>query len=681
MSTTSWCLSGIHDAAQERYVETKALQFKNDLQQFLCGVIDNKIDFQQQKGEIKAFLTPLYGEKHRLSRNLLRFLNLFISRDEIPVPSKKDLKNIQKGWEKHRIDHNRDPLPVLQEFLDQHAFLPSSDKLWKHVFHAFGRENPDDFFHILHGVEPLLAHQFRFYWEFIDQRGYGYFRWMSENRANHSNILGVLKNLEKFDFLEDEEKIQILKNLPEKVNQGEILERDIHFVDKIVSSGNFERKSTITAFIENIIPLAAAKKEKLYHHLEHLIINLDQQQEFIVWALNEIIHQSRLIYLIAGNSEIEGLNKLLDHLLFISLFYPGIKNCSAFPLYRILFIYLANKDKAYQPFEKIDRVITGRDYDFSMFCKDIIRFLFFRFQPPVVLLNNLNALDDKGFYLLEWIIQGHPVGTFPRLPFGITKKQVHLFFTQCDLLVYNGRAIKRDVLYYAFLMARLMRIYNNEMFLLTLFNQYERYLKRYELNWWDELARFFARYEKDMRNHAIRDYLDYFIHRRGEDPNYRIKGRTLQSVSRQMDEWHEQLRQLRYVDGMFGLSYAEKKQLHKIVWSGDARKNFSLRKAGKTYEIIQIKDAFSLYEEGKDMHHCVGSYAYKCMRGDTTIWSLRLIHQNTHKKLLTIEVSNNRIIQAKGKFNRRATSFEREILLDWAVDQRISMNLICNSYN
>ena len=53
MSTTSWCLSGIHDAAQERYVETKALQFKNDLQQFLCGVIDNKIDFQQQKGEIK----------------------------------------------------------------------------------------------------------------------------------------------------------------------------------------------------------------------------------------------------------------------------------------------------------------------------------------------------------------------------------------------------------------------------------------------------------------------------------------------------------------------------------------------------------------------------------------------------------------------------------------------------
>ena len=42
------------------------------------------------------------------------------------------------------------------------------------------------------------------------------------------------------------------------------------------------------------------------------------------------------------------------------------------------------------------------------------------------------------------------------------------------------------------------------------------------------------------------------------------------------------------------------------------------------WSIVELLNRSALYAEGRAMHHCVHSYATKCLRGDSTIWSLRL---------------------------------------------------------
>jgi hypothetical protein len=67
---------------------------------------------------------------------------------------------------------------------------------------------------------------------------------------------------------------------------------------------------------------------------------------------------------------------------------------------------------------------------------------------------------------------------------------------------------------------------------------------------------------------------------------------------------------------------------------------------GWTAQKLTTED--QLDDEGEEMQHCVGSYAYEVSRGRTTIYSLRDANGRPH---VTIEVSNNKIEQIRGKQN------------------------------
>ena len=75
-----------------------------------------------------------------------------------------------------------------------------------------------------------------------------------------------------------------------------------------------------------------------------------------------------------------------------------------------------------------------------------------------------------------------------------------------------------------------------------------------------------------------------------------------------------------------------------------------------------------MHIEGQAMHHCVYSYASRCRRGETTIWSLRLRINGEEKRMATIEVDPRRrsIIQARAKCNFRPGVRSLEIIRQWA---------------
>jgi hypothetical protein len=79
-------------------------------------------------------------------------------------------------------------------------------------------------------------------------------------------------------------------------------------------------------------------------------------------------------------------------------------------------------------------------------------------------------------------------------------------------------------------------------------------------------------------------------------------------------------------------------------------------------------DSGALQAEGRALRHCVYSYANRCRRGETTIWSLRLRVNDQEKRMVTIEVDPLRrsIIQVRAKCNLIPGGRSLEIIRQWA---------------
>jgi hypothetical protein len=97
----------------------------------------------------------------------------------------------------------------------------------------------------------------------------------------------------------------------------------------------------------------------------------------------------------------------------------------------------------------------------------------------------------------------------------------------------------------------------------------------------------------------------------------------------------------------------------------------------RDWTILELLDSGALQAEGRAMHHCVYSYAGRCRRGETTIWSVRLRIDGHEKRIVTVEVNSYRrsIIQARAKCNRRPSGRSGEIIRQWAAWAGLELKL------
>lgn len=89
---------------------------------------------------------------------------------------------------------------------------------------------------------------------------------------------------------------------------------------------------------------------------------------------------------------------------------------------------------------------------------------------------------------------------------------------------------------------------------------------------------------------------------------------------------------------------------------------FNIRVPNNTKEII---------EEGVNMRHCVASYVTNVLKGKTKIIFLRDGHYSSGKPLLTLEVKEGKLIQARGKLNRAATAEEVKFMQQFCIDKKL----------
>ena len=94
----------------------------------------------------------------------------------------------------------------------------------------------------------------------------------------------------------------------------------------------------------------------------------------------------------------------------------------------------------------------------------------------------------------------------------------------------------------------------------------------------------------------------------------------------------------------------------------------------KTYSIVRPKNADDVKHEGSALNHCVYSYLSKIIKRNCLIVFLRKT-KDTDKPLVTIEIENEAIVQARGASNRSITEEEYRAICEYAKKNKLKVRV------
>jgi hypothetical protein len=206
---------------------------------------------------------------------------------------------------------------------------------------------------------------------------------------------------------------------------------------------------------------------------------------------------------------------------------------------------------------------------------------------------------------------------------------------------------------------------------------------RGQIAWWREVVRFFC--AQPTVREEIDDLCDFLAAAKRRDAQYSVKGRTLASLRRQMHDWHRDVAAIERIEQMRrraqGRAALAKNHPQGGRWEGASLADWEWKPSaqeattkGERFVVRQLLTAEDLVYESRAMHHCVSTYAAKCISGNASIWVLRRATHNRIDRLLTIELDRqHRAIQVRGFANRIAQPEERKILERWAKARNVML--------
>jgi hypothetical protein len=149
-------------------------------------------------------------------------------------------------------------------------------------------------------------------------------------------------------------------------------------------------------------------------------------------------------------------------------------------------------------------------------------------------------------------------------------------------------------------------------------------------------------------------------------PSFSMKGRTPTSMLRLMQDWHRSL----------GVANGG------LTWTASPLRPLLMEEPSQdpsmppiVWQLMELTNGAALRTEGTALRHCVASYADRCWRGASRIWSLRARRGDKVRHVLTIEVDMQRraVVQARGWANRAASGKPLRLLQDWTMRERLRL--------
>jgi hypothetical protein len=286
-----------------------------------------------------------------------------------------------------------------------------------------------------------------------------------------------------------------------------------------------------------------------------------------------------------------------------------------------------------------------------------------------------HAVDADGDRKRLWVITHSRGASFRSLdlPVIMTRKMEHIFLASHDHMALEP-ALRRAELLALGMPAAFMNAILSTRLATDLRNS----------DFWRTVWMFFIAYAEELNPTQIGPMIDYIQSIRHDriqietqagiveiappQPSFSIKGRTVSSMLRLMKEWH---RDLGVSDSTAAFTWA--RSPFKPWLLEEPRRNEE--ETPKRWHMVELIDSAQLREEGTSLHHCVGSYAYRCYRRASSIWSLRMWQGEKKLSMLTIEVDPKKraVIQARGKANRSPSGKPLKLLHDWASREGLDM--------
>ena len=325
----------------------------------------------------------------------------------------------------------------------------------------------------------------------------------------------------------------------------------------------------------------------------------------------------------------------------------------------------------------------------------LIRHLFTKYPTPVFLEKSFLTNHFEGVFMYLHLGSGKSLKNYAGYPNGMivhNKAAHHLYTTPEDLEFFQ--AIRRAQILYLggdeYIFNALMR--SNHM------REREANILHHD-EFWQTVMKFFID-NTMIEPTKIAEIIDYIHHVKfeprqtrvdgitvnhpPEHPNFSMKARNPQTLIDQSDEWHYYKQRIAQANRRLAVGNNNYNRGSYVVtnysWKGYLINNKTYTK-GKApdgtpiqYKIIQLLSSHDLRDEGNYMHHCVGSYASICSAGKCAIFSVRYYEHNKEKDTTaTVEVRDERIVQVRGKYNRRPDEKTLLAIRNWANDEYLTI--------
>jgi hypothetical protein len=186
----------------------------------------------------------------------------------------------------------------------------------------------------------------------------------------------------------------------------------------------------------------------------------------------------------------------------------------------------------------------------------------------------------------------------------------------------------------------------------------------------DDVVRFYANEHARMRGNDLQQITD-FVRAVIAEPAFSFKGRTLGSMVKLSEEWHQ---------AVFSVKVTEFKSWIPMFGGWEHKSK------GQLIRAVELTNSRALADEGRRQKHCVWSYVNSCANGHARIVSIRWL-VDSHDPLnpgpelsrLTLEVrmQQRAVVQIRGKVNREAEDHEMRIVRLWAGEHGLTIDEWC----
>ena len=181
-----------------------------------------------------------------------------------------------------------------------------------------------------------------------------------------------------------------------------------------------------------------------------------------------------------------------------------------------------------------------------------------------------------------------------------------------------------------------------------------------------KIVMFFSQFP-ELSESELQPLIGYINHMFHEQVNYKLSGRTMNSLRRASDAYYEEMQRRR----------EERDRIYDgpqpTEWKGAPYNGW---KDDEGHVIVQLTKSLELSKESEVMNHCVRTYAYKCKSNECSIWSLRFVDEEEGATpLVTIEVHTptRKIIQAKAEYNQAPSENYLEMIRIWAKQEKLTI--------